>query len=114
MTDRAADHVAQLVVDAAARAGQRVVLAADWGGLGHTSFPDTVFQLESAPHAWLFPQMAAVTHHGGAGTTGAGFRAGVPSIITPFFADQPFWADRAFALGVGPEPIPITGLQLTP
>ncbi len=105
MTDRAADHVAQLVIDAATRARQRIILAAGWGGLSHTSFPDTVFWLESAPHAWLFPRMAAVTHHGGAGTTGAGFRAGVPSIVTPLVADQHFWADRAFALGIGPEPI---------
>ena len=105
MTDRAADRTTQLIIDAAARAGQRVVLASGWGGLGHASLPETVFRLEAAPHAWLFPQVSAVTHHGGAGTTGAGFRAGVPSIVTPFVADQPFWADRAFALGVGPEPI---------
>jgi sterol 3beta-glucosyltransferase len=49
--------------------------------------------------------MAAVVHHGGAGTTAAGLRAGVPSIVVPFFADQPFWADRVRKLGVGPTPI---------
>ena len=46
---------------------------------------------EWIPHSWLFPRMAAVVHHGGVGTTAAGLAAGVPSIITPFFADQPFW-----------------------
>ena len=105
MSDRAADRTTQLVVDAAARAGQRVVLASGWGGLGHASLPETVFRLEAAPHAWLFPQVSAVTHHGGAGTTAAGFRAGVPSVITPFVADQLFWTERAFALGVSPKPV---------
>ena len=62
--------------------------------------------LESVPHDWLFPRCAAVVHHGGAGTTAAGLRAGVPSITVPFFADQPFWAQRVRALGVGPRPIP--------
>jgi sterol 3beta-glucosyltransferase len=50
--------------------------------------------------------MAAVVHHGGAGTTAAGLRAGVPSIIIPFMADQPFWGQRVATLGVGPSPIP--------
>ncbi len=51
----------------------------------------------------LFPRMAAVVHHGGAGTTGAGLRAGVPSIITPFAGDQYAWADLVLKLGVGPR-----------
>jgi sterol 3beta-glucosyltransferase len=50
--------------------------------------------------------MAAVVHHGGAGTTGAGLRAGVPSIIVPVSNDQPFWGRRVKALGAGPAPIP--------
>jgi UDP:flavonoid glycosyltransferase YjiC (YdhE family) len=62
--------------------------------------------VRSAEHHWLFPQVAAVIHHGGGGTTAAGLRAGVPSILTPFFADQPFWARRVYELGVGPAPIP--------
>jgi len=67
--------------------------------------PDDVFVLDAAPHDWLFPRMAAVVHHGGAGTTGAGMRAGVPTVICPFFGDQPFWGRRVAALGIGPEPI---------
>jgi UDP:flavonoid glycosyltransferase YjiC (YdhE family) len=58
------------------------------------------------PHDWLFPRTAAVVHHGGAGTTAAGLRAGVPSVVVPFMSDQPFWGRRVFALGAGPEPIP--------
>jgi sterol 3beta-glucosyltransferase len=62
--------------------------------------------LESAPHSWLFPRMAAVVHHGGAGTTAAGLRAGVPSIIIPSGTDQFAWGRRVYELGVGAKPIP--------
>jgi sterol 3beta-glucosyltransferase len=67
--------------------------------------PVNVFMTGSIPHTWLFPRMAAVVHHGGVGTTAAGLAAGVPSIVTPFFADQPFWGQRVYELGVGPKPI---------
>ena len=56
------------------------------------------------------PGCATVVHHGGAGTTGAGLRAGVPNIVIPFTADQPFWAARVRELGAGPEPIPLRKL----
>jgi sterol 3beta-glucosyltransferase len=61
--------------------------------------------LESAPHSWLFPRMAAVVHHGGAGTTAEGLRAGVPSVIIPHANDQFAWGRRVYELGVGPKPI---------
>jgi UDP:flavonoid glycosyltransferase YjiC (YdhE family) len=82
------------------------VLYSGWGGLKQEQLPENVFMTGSVPHSWLFPRMAAVVHHGGAGTTAAGLRAGVPAIVTPFFGDQPFWAQRVYALGVGPTPIP--------
>jgi UDP:flavonoid glycosyltransferase YjiC (YdhE family) len=68
--------------------------------------PNNVFVVDAAPHSWLFPRMAAVVHHGGAGTTAEALRAGVPSVIVPFVLDQPFWGARVKALGLGPEPIP--------
>jgi sterol 3beta-glucosyltransferase len=71
---------------------------------------ENVVALDSVPHAWLFPRMSAVVHHGGAGTTAAGLRAGVPGIVCPFFGDQPFWGERLAALGTGPAPIPIARL----
>jgi sterol 3beta-glucosyltransferase len=52
-------------------------------------------------HAWLFPQMAAIVHHGGAGTIASSLRAGRPTIICPFFGDQLFWGDQVVRLGVG-------------
>jgi len=63
-------------------------------------------RIDWAPHSWLFPRVAAVVHHGGAGTTAAALRAGVPNVIVPYFADQPFWGSRIELLGVGPKPIP--------
>lgn len=86
--------------------GQRGLLLTGWGGITNADLPDHVFKIDAAPHDWLFPRMAAVVHHGGAGTTAAGLAAGVPSILTPFFADQPFWAWRVEQLGVGPTAIP--------
>jgi len=97
---------ARIVLAALAATGQRGVLATGWGGLSATTAPDNIFVLDAAPHDWLFPRMAAVIHHGGAGTTGAGLRAGVPAVVCPFFGDQPFWGRRVAALGVGPDPIP--------
>jgi UDP:flavonoid glycosyltransferase YjiC (YdhE family) len=58
--------------------------------------------------------MAAVVHHGGAGTTGTGLRAGVPTIITPYAVDQFFWGARVLALGVGPRPLPLHALTAEP
>ncbi len=96
----------ELALRALELTGCRGVLMRGWGGLDAGDVPATVHIIDDAPHAWLFPQMAAVVHHGGAGTTAAGLRAGVPAIVVPFFADQPFWAKRVAALGVGPAPIP--------
>ena len=69
------------------------------------AWPDSILKIESAPHDWLFPRMAAVVHHGGAGTTAAGLRAGRPTVVCPFFGDQPFWGRCVHELCVGPEPI---------
>ena len=106
MSSREPEATTRLVIEALRRVGQRAILLSGWGGLQKTDLPDTVFMGESVPHAWLFPRVAAVVHHGGAGTTAAGLRAGVPSITVPFFGDQPFWGRRIAELGVGPEPIP--------
>jgi sterol 3beta-glucosyltransferase len=106
MGSRKPEETADLVLQAIARTGQRAILLSGWGGLSKADLPETVFMVESVPHSWLFSQVAAVVHHGGAGTTAAGLRAGIPSIVIPFFGDQPFWGQRVAKLGVGPEPIP--------
>ena len=106
MVNRRPEEVAALVSQALQRSGLRAVWSSGWGGLSGTRLPDSVFMTGSIPHAWLFPRMAAVVHHGGVGTTAAGLRAGVPSIAIPYFGDQPFWGRRIAELGVGPQPIP--------
>ena len=106
MAGRNPEQLAKLILEALAKSGQRGLLLTGWGGLRAELVPDNVFVLDSAPHSWLFPRMAAVVHHGGAGTTAEGLRAGVPSVIVPFVLDQPFWGARIKALGLGPDPIP--------
>ncbi len=106
MGSRNPEESAQLALRALALAGQRGVIAAGWGGMSQTDLPDSVYMLRAIPHSWLFPHMAAVVHHGGAGTTAAGLRAGVPSIVVPFMGDQPFWGRTVAALGVGPAALP--------
>ena len=83
-----------------------------WGDLGKADLPETVQYVDSVPHDWLFPRLSAVVHHGGAGTTSTGLRYGRPTIIVPFFADQPFWGEQVHRLGAGPHPIPFTRLSV--
>lgn len=105
MSGRDPERLAGIVIRALQKAGLRGVIATGWGGLKAENLPDSIFKIEHAPHDWLFPRMAAVVHHGGAGTTAAGLRAGKPTIIIPFFADQPFWGGHVAEIGAGPQPI---------
>ncbi len=88
----------------------RAVLVSGWGGIDEPGSrgtdPEQVFVTPSAPFGWLFSKAAALVHHGGAGTTAEGLRAGVPTLVCPFFGDQPFWGARIHSLEVGPYPIP--------
>jgi UDP:flavonoid glycosyltransferase YjiC (YdhE family) len=106
ISNRKPEETTDLIIKALKRIGQRAIFLSGWGGLQKTEKPESVFMIDSAPHSWLFPRMAAVVHHGGAGTTAAGLRAGVPSLVIPFFGDQPFWGQRTAELGVGPQPLP--------
>jgi UDP:flavonoid glycosyltransferase YjiC (YdhE family) len=99
-----------MIFDALKVTGQRAVIHTGWGGLSQDDLPEYVYNIDYAPHSWLFQRMKAVVHHGGGGTTAAGLRAGVPSIIIPFVFDQFYWGKRISELGVGPEPIPIRKL----
>ena len=106
MTGRDPARLTRLVVEAVERAGCRAVVLAGWAGMGAVATPERVLRLEAAPHDWLFPRVRAVVHHGGAGTTAAGLRAGQPTVIVPHLGDQPYWGQRVVALGVGPRAIP--------
>ena len=106
MVDHEREKITQIVINALRETNQRGILLGGWSRLGSGDLPDSIFRMDAVPHDWLFPRMAAVVHHGGAGTTAAGLRAGVPSVIVPTFGDQFFWGWRVHELGVGPKPIP--------
>ena len=97
------------VVDSVLKVDVRCILSKGWSDrLGNKEatvpevpLPPEIFQIKSAPHDWLFKQIDAAVHHGGAGTTGASLRAGVPTIVKPFFGDQFFFGSRIEDLGVG-------------
>ncbi|MCX6018721.1 MAG: glycosyltransferase [Chloroflexi bacterium] len=106
MTDSDARVTTATILRAQQAAGVRVVLYGGWAGIRPQDASADVHVLQrSAPHAWLFPRMAGVVHHGGAGTTGAAARAGVPQLVVPHFADQPYWGRRMYELGVGLRPV---------
>jgi sterol 3beta-glucosyltransferase len=99
------EELTDIVLRALERAGRRGVLVTGWGGISNSALPETVFGVDEVPHHWLFDYVAAAVHHGGAGTTAASLRAGIPTVVVPFFADQPFWGRRVAEMGVGPEPV---------
>jgi sterol 3beta-glucosyltransferase len=98
------------VVAALRRAGLRGVIQRGWGGLAAAG--DDMLTIDDVPHALLFPRMAAVVHHAGAGTTAAGLRAGVPAVPVPVQFDAGFWSARLVALGVAPDVVPLRRLTV--
>ncbi len=95
------------------RAGKRGIVNKGWGGLGAGSGEEEgLLFVDDVPHSWLFPRVAAAVHHGGAGTTAAALKAGIPSVIVPHLADQPFWARRLRELGAAPAAIPARSLSI--
>lgn len=113
------EAVSRVIVDAVHKANVRAIICKGWSSRMKNSnnkhdhhdedessavlnrYPDTIYKIDSIPHDWLFPQIQGVVHHGGAGTTAAGLRAGLPTVIKPFFGDQRFWGQRVEELGVG-------------
>ncbi len=95
---------AQLVIEGVRLSGVRAILATGWGAMEELDAPETIHVIKGAPHDALFKHVSAVVHHGGAGTTAAGLRAGLPTLICPLAVDQPFWGRRVFSLGCGPKP----------
>ncbi|MDI7924420.1 glycosyltransferase [Ferirhizobium litorale] len=99
------DRMTATVIEALARTGKRGLLASGGGALSSVgSFPHVHF-VRDVPHGRLLPEVHSMIHHGGAGTTAAGLRAGKPMTVCPFFGDQPFWGRRVADLGVGPRPL---------
>ncbi|KZT52776.1 glycosyltransferase family 1 protein [Calocera cornea HHB12733] len=119
------DAMTQCVVQAIEHSGVRAILSKGWSDRlsskkdpkavekEHALLPSAIYPISSIPHDWLFARIDAACHHGGAGTTGASLRAGIPTIIKPFFGDQFFWADRVEALGIGSSVRKLTVDNLT-
>lgn len=102
-----------LIFEAVRKAGVRALVSEGWGGLGDKdNTPDNIYMLDNTPHDWLFPKVCAVVHHGGAGTTAIGLKCGKPTLIVPFFGDQPFWGAMVAKAGAGAEPIPYKRLTI--
>lgn len=95
------ESVSRALVGAARAAGRRLVLSSGWAGLAPIDGESDVFGLDEANHQKLLLRTAAAIHHGGAGTTATAARSGAPQVIVPQLADQPYWAERVVALGIG-------------
>lgn len=102
------DELGEIVVDAIRKSGKRAIISG-FGKPGNLT--DDIYAIDGIPHSWLFRHVFAVCHHGGAGTSAAGFRAGVPSIIVPFSNDQFAWAYRSYDLNIGVKPIYVKNLS---
>lgn len=98
----------KLIFEAIKKTGQRALVSKGWGGIGTDALdiPEGVFMLGNVPHDWLFKHVSCVVHHGGAGTTAAGIAMGRPTVVVPFFGDQPFWGAMVAKAGAGPTPVP--------
>ncbi len=111
MINKDAERINDIVVEALKKTNNRGIILSGWSGVKNRSSNDLLY-LESAPHDWLLPRCKMIIHHGGAGTTAAGLRAGIPNIVVPFIADQPFWGNRVHAMGVGSKPILVKNISV--
>jgi sterol 3beta-glucosyltransferase len=106
MSGRLAGRALEVALEALTFSGERAVVVGGDLDRVPSRLLDLVFPVVEVPHDWLFPRLSVVVHHGDASTTADALRAGVPSVILPFFADQPFWASRVQRVGAGPRPVP--------
>ena len=111
MVNRDAEKIDQIIRDTLLQTGQRGIVLVGWSKVNRFISKDLLY-LDAVPHDWLFPRCKMIIHHGGAGTTAAGLRAGLPNIVVPFTADQPFWGNRVYAVGAGPKPILVKKLSV--
>lgn len=95
-----------LIFKSLSLANVRGIVSKGWGGIGGGDVPENIYLIGDCPHDWLFQRVSCVVHHGGAGTTAAGLAAGCPTVVVPFFGDQPFWGQMIARAGAGPNPVP--------
>ena len=108
MVSRRVPELAAQAVAAVHAVGRRAIIAGGWAQLDrHVEASSDVLTIDAAPHDALFPRVAAIVHHGGAGTTTAAARAGAPQVVLPHILDQYYWAHRVVRLGLGPRGLPV-------
>ncbi|THY82622.1 UDP-Glycosyltransferase/glycogen phosphorylase [Aureobasidium pullulans] len=99
------EKMSAIISEAVRSTGVRCILSKGWARLRNVSNSPNIFELDDCPHEWLFQNVSAVVHHGGAGTAACGLKNGLPSLVCPFFGDQPFSGEMIAAAGAGPKPI---------
>ncbi|KAJ4197062.1 hypothetical protein NW767_009307 [Fusarium falciforme] len=99
------EEMISVILEAVRVSNARAIISKGWSNLAGSESED-IYWIGDCPHEWLFQQVAAVVHHGGAGTTACGLKNGKPTTIVPFFGDQPFWGQMVANAGAGPNPIP--------
>jgi UDP:flavonoid glycosyltransferase YjiC (YdhE family) len=112
MIHRDAERIYRSVIDALQRTKNRAIILSGWSDMQNLELPENVLVMKTVPHDWLLPRCKTVIHHGGAGTTAAGLRSGIPNLVVSFAADQPFWGARVHAIGAGPQPISVKKLTV--
>jgi vancomycin aglycone glucosyltransferase len=111
MPDLDPRETTQVFVEATRRVGVRAIISRGWADFGG-DLPEHCIAVGPVSHPRLFPHVAAIVHHGGAGTTAASARAGKPQLIVPHVADQFFFGNLVHELGVGVPPVRRTQLQV--
>ncbi len=103
-------QLTKILLDAVALSGVRAIISRGWSKIGGPSASQDIIYLDDCPHEWLFQKVSAVVHHGGAGTTACGLLNARPTVVVPFFGDQPFWGQMIANARAGPPPIPFKAL----
>ncbi|HEV7736474.1 MAG TPA: glycosyltransferase [Chlamydiales bacterium] len=106
LTENCDEKMSDVLIKTLEKLPERVLLCGPFKHINKNSLPPNIEFIESAPHAWLFPQMKAIVHHGGAGTTHAALMAGKPTLAIPFIVDQFHWGEKIHEMNVGPKPLP--------
>lgn len=110
------NELLDLIKEALCASHERAIVFLGYNKTVHLEHNEQIFLIDSIPHSWLFPRVAATVIHGGAGTCAASLRAGKPTIVIPFMGDQFFWGEQIYKQGAGPKPIPyklLNALKLT-
>ena len=98
-------QAATITLQAVQNAGVRAIIQGWDEPMKNLQLPDSVFHAGSIPHDWLLERASGIVHHGGFGSTAAGFKAGIPALVIPHIIDQFIWGNKVAELGVGPKPI---------